>query len=153
DRYRCRDNEISVEYLNLNDQALRVRCLDQESSVQILQALAPSLSLQIDSVVHKARVAWAGTACALHFEQADYTLNKVPRFLDARQHAAANIGCIAPMPGKVVKIYVAEGDAVQRGQELIVIEAMKMEQTLIANQAGKASRICVTVGQQVQAHE
>lgn len=44
---------------------------------------------------------------------------------------------ISPMPGKIFKILVSEGDEVKRGQEVIILEAMKMEHALCAPQDGK----------------
>ncbi|HOU14429.1 MAG TPA: acetyl-CoA carboxylase biotin carboxyl carrier protein subunit [Anaerolineae bacterium] len=56
----------------------------------------------------------------------------------------------APLPGTVVSINVTTGDAVQRGHELCVLEAMKMNNPIRANRAGVIRKIVVTVGQQVQ---
>ncbi len=55
----------------------------------------------------------------------------------------------APMPGKVLKVLVAEGQAVEHGDALIVLEAMKMETTLYAESAAVVARICVAAGQMV----
>lgn len=55
----------------------------------------------------------------------------------------------APMPGKIIKVMVAENDAVQAGDTLIVMEAMKMEYTLKAAAAGVVEDIACSVGQQV----
>jgi 3-methylcrotonyl-CoA carboxylase alpha subunit len=43
---------------------------------------------------------------------------------------------VAPMPGTVVKVMVGEGDEVEEGQPLLVLEAMKMEQTVAAPYSG-----------------
>lgn len=56
----------------------------------------------------------------------------------------------SPMAGKVLKIFVAVGDAVTAGQKLISLEAMKMENELHAAVAGKVTRIPVQVGQAIQ---
>ena len=56
----------------------------------------------------------------------------------------------APLPGTVVSIGVSVGERVTHGQELCVLEAMKMNNPIRANQAGVISKIFVTVGQQVQ---
>ncbi len=53
---------------------------------------------------------------------------------------------LCPMPGAVVKILVEEGETVQAGQNLAVVEAMKMENVLRAVQEGVVSKICVEVG-------
>ena len=55
----------------------------------------------------------------------------------------------APMPGKIVAVSVAPGDAVTRGQALVTLEAMKMEHTLTAPFDGKVGEVSVAVGQQV----
>jgi pyruvate carboxylase subunit B len=55
------------------------------------------------------------------------------------------------MPGRVVRILVEEGDEVDKGTPVIVVEAMKMENELGAPRAGVISRICVENGAQVEA--
>lgn len=56
----------------------------------------------------------------------------------------------APMPGKVLKVMVAEGQAVEAGDALVVLEAMKMETTLYAESSAIVRKICVTPGQMVE---
>ena len=55
----------------------------------------------------------------------------------------------APMPGKVLKVLVAEGQPVEHGDPLIVLEAMKMETTLYAESPAIVAKICVEAGQMV----
>ena len=55
----------------------------------------------------------------------------------------------APMPGKVLKVLVAEGQSVEHGDPLIVLEAMKMETTLYAESPAIVAKICVVAGQMV----
>jgi biotin carboxyl carrier protein len=54
------------------------------------------------------------------------------------------------MPGKVVRVLVAEGDAVEAGQGLIVVEAMKMENEIASPKAGSVESIKVQPGQAVE---
>lgn len=56
----------------------------------------------------------------------------------------------APMPGKVVKLLVAEGDEVEDGQGLLVIEAMKMQNELKSPRAGRVERIYAAEGAGVE---
>lgn len=58
-------------------------------------------------------------------------------------------GLISPMPGKVVKINVKEGDKVKSGTIMIVVEAMKMENNIVATADAKVKKICVAEGQMV----
>ena len=55
----------------------------------------------------------------------------------------------SPMPGKVVKILVSEGDRVEEGQGVIVVEAMKMENELRASIAGTVRQIATKEGETV----
>ena len=55
----------------------------------------------------------------------------------------------APMNGKVVAVLVAEGQAVEKGQRLVVVEAMKMQHELTAGIAGTVARLAVKPGDQV----
>lgn len=55
----------------------------------------------------------------------------------------------APMPCKVLKVLVAEGQPVEHGDALIVLEAMKMETTLYAESPAIVAKVCVEPGQMV----
>lgn len=57
---------------------------------------------------------------------------------------------VSSMPGRVVDIKVKVGEAVTQGQELLVIEAMKMQMPVKSPQNGKVSDIKVEVGQGIK---
>jgi pyruvate carboxylase subunit B len=57
---------------------------------------------------------------------------------------------VAPMPGLVVRVHVNVGDAVQAGQGLVVMEAMKMENELRAQAAGKVKTVLASPGTAVE---
>lgn len=56
---------------------------------------------------------------------------------------------VSPMPGKVVKVNVKEGDEVKEGQIMLVVEAMKMENNIVASGVARVKKILVTEGQMV----
>lgn len=58
---------------------------------------------------------------------------------------------ITKMPGRIVAILVEEGQAVEKGQPVVIVEAMKMENPLKATLAGTVSRILVETGDLVEA--
>lgn len=60
---------------------------------------------------------------------------------------------VAPMPGKVVRVLVGAGDAVEAGQGLLVVEAMKMQNEMKAARTGKVLRIHAREGDTVTAGE
>ena len=59
----------------------------------------------------------------------------------------------APMPGLVVRVEVEEGELVEAGRGLLVVEAMKMENSLTAPVEGRVGTIHVVAGQTVQRNE
>ena len=65
-------------------------------------------------------------------------------------HHAVDGAILAPMPGKVIAVDVAAGDAVAKGQKLLVLEAMKMEHALTAPFDGIIAELNVRSGAQVQ---
>ncbi|MXO85331.1 ATP-grasp domain-containing protein [Altererythrobacter aurantiacus] len=75
----------------------------------------------------------------------------IPARYDGTGYASAVDGAIiAPMPGKVIAVDVAEGDAVTAGQRLMVLEAMKMEHALTAPFDGTVAELSAGEGGQVQ---
>lgn len=57
----------------------------------------------------------------------------------------------APMPGKILKTVAAAGQAVKKGEVLVILEAMKMENEIVAPQDGTVASINVAVGDSVEA--
>ena len=72
-----------------------------------------------------------------------------PRFTDPADQVAAG-SLLAPMPGTVVRVAAAVGDAVVAGQPLVWLEAMKMEHAIAAPAAGVLAELGVEVGQSVE---
>jgi 3-methylcrotonyl-CoA carboxylase alpha subunit len=73
-----------------------------------------------------------------------------PRHDGTASHHAHDGDIVAPMPGKVIAVDVAEGQTVNAGQRLIVLEAMKMEHALTAPFDGVIEGLAVSAGAQVQ---
>ncbi|MDD6919890.1 MAG: pyruvate carboxylase [Eubacteriales bacterium] len=69
----------------------------------------------------------------------------------ADENDPAEIG--APIPGNILKLLVKEGDPVEEGQPIAIIEAMKMETNILSSMAGNISKIFIKEGQQLKAGE
>ena len=63
--------------------------------------------------------------------------------------AVAGEEVTAPMPGKVLQLKVSEGDSVKDGDTLLILEAMKMENEIIANASGNVKKINVAANDMV----
>ena len=79
-----------------------------------------------------------------------------PKAAPAAPKAAAPAGAqgyvvvTAPMPGKILGVKASAGQAVKRGQVLLILEAMKMENEIVAPQDGTVATINVAVGDSVE---
>jgi acetyl-CoA/propionyl-CoA carboxylase, biotin carboxylase, biotin carboxyl carrier protein len=65
-------------------------------------------------------------------------------------HGGAEEAVVSPMQGTVLSVEVAEGDEVEAGQVLCVVEAMKMENVISAHRAGRVAELSVAAGQPVK---
>jgi biotin carboxyl carrier protein len=87
------------------------------------------------------------------FELEDADLADLRERATAGREAAIHDGLTevrAIIPGRVVSVAVMPGDAVEAGQRLLAVEAMKMENELRAPRAGTVERVAVAVGQTVE---
>lgn len=85
-----------------------------------------------------------------HLDGETHSVDMVSDRKKGAKAGAAGTGEIkAPMPGKILKVFVGAGDKVEQGQPVVAMEAMKMEYTLEADISGKVESLTVKVGDQV----
>jgi biotin carboxyl carrier protein len=91
---------------------------------------------------------WVLTASVESATRARLRERAVDEEAAAHHHGPVRVG--APMAGRVVRVFVAEGDTVEAGQRLLAIEAMKMENEVRAPRAGVVAEIRVAVNDSVE---
>ena len=148
--YVVGDRDLRVSYQHLGDNQFTVWVGEQERSVRVVSWEAPVLTLEEGSHRWHARISFDGDRTYVHSSQLSLGLQRKPRFPDKSKEIPAG-GCIAPMPGRVVELRVAEGDSVKAGQVLLIMEAMKMEHTVTAPRDGTVAEVAVVAGDQVDA--
>ena len=98
------------------------------------------------------RFAWAWVGPDLHL-WLDGTLRVYQRAESRRRGSgpatAQSSDVLAPMPGAVLEVMVAEGDRVEQNQAVVLMESMKMELVITASRTGVVRRVSVEPGQQV----
>ena len=87
----------------------------------------------------------------LRFEMLDERRLKMKEAQGFRMDVGGTASIDSPMPGKVIKILVKEGEEVKAGQGIIVVEAMKMENEIKTPKAGVVKEIKVKEGDAVEA--
>jgi len=122
--------------------------LPDDEGVEVVSAAGDSVILAVDGVARTLRVARYGDAVFVDGPDTSVTLRVLPRYVDPS--AVQRPGSLlAPMPGSVIRVAVAEGDTVTAGQPLLWLEAMKMEHTIAAPSDGVVATLAVEVGRQL----
>lgn len=85
-----------------------------------------------------------------HVTVQDEQQEKLSSYIQSSQKAATGMVVRAPMPGLVKEISVAAGDTVVKGQRLLILEAMKMENEITSPLEGTVSRCTLTAGKNVE---
>lgn len=109
------------------------------------------MSLEIDSQTHRLRCHRSGVDWLVFVDERRYRIHDVPAYAFAGTDLGGSDKLLAPMPGRIIAVRASQGDAVSEGQELIVMEAMKMEITLRAARAGVLAELRASVGEFVEA--
>jgi 3-methylcrotonyl-CoA carboxylase alpha subunit len=111
-----------------------------------------TLSLRIDGRARRFAVLEQGRHVVLHDGTQRLGLEPVAMYRHEQATAAGGADRVtAPMPGRVVVVRAAVGDKVEAGQEVMVIEAMKMELSLKAPRAGTVAEVRAANGDFVEA--
>jgi 3-methylcrotonyl-CoA carboxylase alpha subunit len=142
-RYRVGERDYEVEAERTGPGRLRLDLEGREATVEVLSAENGRLHAVVDGEPLTADFASDGQHVLISLNGASHTLAKPPppnlyRTGPAGTDAAS---LMAPMPGTVVRVSVSEGEEVEEGQILLVLEAMKMEQSVRAPHAGRVASL------------
>jgi len=108
------------------------------------------VDLELAGVRRRYRVRRRGHVHHVNGPDGQLDLRELPRYPGA-EGALAEGALVAPMPGRVIRLAVTEGAAVEAGSVVAVLEAMKMEHELLAPAAGTVAAVHVAEGDQVDA--
>jgi biotin carboxyl carrier protein len=130
----------------LDDQQIEVDAVLVQPNLLSLRINDKAYEITCERVANELRV-WVGSVCFA----ADV---RDPRSLRSRVRAADDHGLrklTAPMPGKVVRILGREGEPVDSGAGILIVEAMKMQNEIKAPKKGRIQKILVKEGAPVNA--
>jgi propionyl-CoA carboxylase alpha chain len=116
-------------------------------------AFQPLLRVQVDGVMRVVKVAAGPSGYRMRYRGADLAVtvltprhDALARLMPIKAPPDTSKFLLCPMPGLVVRIDVAEGDEVQDGQSLCMVEAMKMENVLRAERRARVARVLAKPG-------
>lgn len=146
--FKLGDAEHNVE-LSRSPTAYRLHWNERLLEVELVGTADGRSRLSIAGQHHEVVVATRGDDVFVHFDGEAYQLRyQHPLDRLAAQSAGSAEDIVrAPMPGSVVALSVAVGDAVSKGQVLMVMESMKMETTIAAPRDGVIASLAFEKGQ------
>ena len=140
------ENEVhQIKYSYINKESVSIL----EKNVEIISFDNEMLECVIDGVRSQYQIYRDEDRLFVFDSFNDIQLKVLPRFVDPSTSSIEG-GLLAPMPGKISEVLIKKDQKVKAGQSLMIIEAMKMEQTIKSPNAGKISKIMVKKGQQVE---
>lgn len=80
----------------------------------------------------------------------EYNIGRLRRLVASSKSSSSQMRLLAPMPGLIVSVDAKPGDTISAGQQLVVIEAMKMENVIKAKSSGRLKTVHVEAGQVVE---
>ena len=146
--FKLGDAEHNVE-LSRSPSAYRLHWNDLSLEIGLSSTADGRSWLSIGGQHHEVVVATRGDDIFVHIDGEAYELryrHPLDR-LAAQSQGSAEDSVRAPMPGSVVALSVAAGDAVTKGQVLMVMESMKMETTIAAPRDGVIASVAFEKGQ------
>jgi 3-methylcrotonyl-CoA carboxylase alpha subunit len=146
-----REQRFEVE-AHGHDGDYRLRHGEATCEVRGARLLPDSLSARFDGESRRVPLHADAAHVLLHDTDGQrYSFSRAAAFAWEAKDAAGGNQVIAPMPGRIVLVKANAGDVVEQGQELLVMEAMKMELALKAPRAGTIESVSATQGEFVEA--
>jgi 3-methylcrotonyl-CoA carboxylase alpha subunit len=146
-RFVCGDETIDVDVRDVGD-AAHVRVGGQVLELRVESRGPGTFVLQQGDRRETFHCVRDGDAVHLFWRGRAYRLEEeTERTRGTHRQVAGGLG--APMPGKVIAVKVAPGDTVVKGDELLVVEAMKMENAVRAPREGRVKSVSARVGDMV----
>ncbi|MBP7687077.1 MAG: biotin/lipoyl-binding protein [Thermoflexales bacterium] len=142
-------NEVVAVKGERRDGLYHITIGDRTYEVQLDRARLSEVAFTVDGARHVAQVVDDGPTRCVAIDGHVVELKKPDPRRARRSHHHGEDSLSASMPGQVAKLLVSEGDAVERGQTLLILEAMKMEIKIAAPHAGRVVKVLVRQGQVV----
>ena len=145
----CGEAKLAIEVTQAGERAYRAGWGGETRAVELLAIAGTRVRFIADGLAETARFAWQDRV--LHLSLDGVTASFEDVLLAGRgAAAAADAGAaLAPMTGTIAAVRVKPGDAVRKGQCLVILEAMKMEHEIVAPRDGTVASVLVAPGEQV----
>lgn len=147
-----RDGAIHSVGLRDEPGGIEAQVGDETFMVEVVRQRGSDLTLRFGTLLERFLVETSGATIQVQWRGTQYLVRRqdglsVDQLGRSGVAAHGNANLEAPMSGTIIKVLVEEGQTVAAGEALIVLEAMKMEHTITAPNAGTIGRIHFRAGQ------
>ena len=139
-KYTVNDRDYTVEIEEIEGQTAKVNVNGRPFNVKLNKPLKPAASVHKPVKVEK----------PIPVENTS-TQNETPS--TPKKQPGSGLKITSPLPGTVVELLLKEGDMVNKGETVLILEAMKMQNSIEADESGKITSIVVKEGDTVMEGE
>lgn len=143
------DQQIQLQLSSENNQ-ITVQLCDQTICIEVIEKTAEQMIYVVEGVRRRVQYVLDGDQLYLDRDNGNITIRNVTYAAPETADVAGDGKIRAPMDGAVVNILVNKGDSVVKGQTLLVLEAMKIQQQIRSDVDGVVEDILGQQGQQVK---
>ena len=144
--FQSGSEEILISYKSNRDGSFDV---NDDITAKVIKWDASGIDVEIGKTRFFSKITKSDENLVVHGPWGDILFKILPRFKSIGQEAKDG-GLIAPMPGKVIDLKVKVGSKINKGDTLVVLEAMKMEHTVKAIEDGVIDELFVNQNDQVE---
>lgn len=143
--FKYKDQEFSLKFRLENGKIRQIELPEQSFSVEEAILSDNQLSVSLNGQIRKLHSLCLNNQLHL-FIQGKHLVFSLPSLAGIEQESDTSNRVIAPMPGSLTAVFVAQGQEVKKGERLLVVEAMKMQHTLYAQADGRVEEIFYGTG-------
>ena len=144
-RLQIGTNLFEISWRSFGDDVFAMSTQDWQANVRLVSFETGKISISIDDVLRTFRIAESQDEFYVQHLSSSRIVRRLPRYPESSA-SSEHESAYAPMPGQVLKVLVETGQHVRIGDALVILEAMKMEQTLRATTEGVVEAILIKQG-------
>ena len=145
-----REFKLTVKERQKNDIQVELNGHTYQVAVEFLNS--EEILLNIDGKIYNAIICPSNSAFRVCVNGLSFDIQKksVSQILGEKQSQKQKRDVKTSMPGKIVKVLLSEGEEVEEGQAVLILEAMKMQNEIKSPQKGMVTRIAPKAGESVE---
>ena len=140
------NEEVSISYKLGRD---NIFCLNDSFSAYVHDCYQDGIDIEINNRRNFSMITSSKNQIIVNMPFGDVNLELIPKFHIPEEKIVEG-SLVAPMPGKVIDLKVKKGYKVKSGDTLVILEAMKMEQSIKASKDGVIDEVFISKGDQVE---